>query len=193
MGRVNVISDDRTPGKLDLLIEGLNQQGIVDYKIWEAIIDRKTVTEAINASFKMVVQDAKDRCEKECIIMEDDCYFPAKDGWQYFLKNKPADFDIYISGNYLIHEPEHYKEPLLKVKAYVGNHCIIISEKYYDTFLATPDELHIDTEQSGKGDFYVCYPFAALQRPGFSTNNKAMVNYNAILKQEWVYGTLHNV
>lgn len=122
--------------------------------------------------------------------MEDDVRFPALDGWQYFLKNKPHDFDVYIAGSYLVDNPDSWQPPLIKVNEWVGNHCIIISEKYYDRFLNVSRETHIDTAQRGLGDFYVCFPMAATQRPGFSSNAKQKVNYNALLKPEWVYGTI---
>ena len=37
------------------------------------------------------------------------------------------------------------------------------------------------------GDFKFCYPFPALQRPGFSANNKAIVDYNKILEPKDIY------
>ena len=104
------------------------------------------------------------------------------------MKNKPKEFDVYIAGTYLINRPEDYNSPVIKVDAWVGNHLIIVSERYYDKFLSVPDNEHIDVAQNGLGDFYVCFPFAALQRPGFSSNCKVEVNYNSSLKKEWIYG-----
>jgi len=69
----------------------------------------------------------------------------------------------------------------------------MVHEKFYDTFLGIPDNVHIDTEFNNvKGGYVFCYPFAALQRPGFSVNNKAEVNYNrgCGLKDKDVYGGL---
>lgn len=164
----------------------LKRQGIKDFDIWPCILD-KTVVSSISKSFKMIVEDAKEKGLSEVVIAEDDLSFPAQDGWEYFLKNKPDDFDIYIGGTYLLNQPDSWKGPIVKVDSYVGNHLIIIHEKYYDRFLQTPEDLHIDTAQEGKGDFYVCFPFAALQRPGFSSNSMIPVNYNSMLKQEWIY------
>lgn len=134
----------------------------------------------------MMVRNAMERGDKECCIFEDDIMFPAEDGWEYFLQNKPEDFDIYIGGTYLLDEPDTWKPPLVKVESYVGNHCIIIAEKYYERFLAHPDKDHIDNQRGG--DFYVCFPFAALQRSAWSSNNRATVNYNGLLKDEYVRG-----
>ncbi len=185
---VNIIYDNRRVEKYDLLMAELKRQNIRNYKIWDAIIDRKTVVESINASFKTIVEDAKKSGLSEVIIFEDDVMFPAANGYSYFLTNKPKEFDVYIAGTYLLDDPDSWKPPVVKVKEWVGNQCIIIHERYYDRFLELPGKDHVDTANSGKGDFYVCFPFAALQRPGFSRNNMAMADYNNILKDEYVYG-----
>jgi hypothetical protein len=188
MGTVNIIYDSRRFEKYEPLMNELVRQDIVDYKIWDCVM-LPSVVESINASHKMIIRNAKENGDKECIIWEDDCWIPAADGWEYFLKNKPNDFDIYIGGTYSLNEPDVWKPPLQKVNNYVGNHCIIVHEKYYDRFLSVGDKLHIDTAQEGLGDFYVCFPFAAIQRPGFSANNPGeKVNYNTELKERYVYG-----
>lgn len=184
--KLHIIFDSRRQEKYEPLIQEMNRQGIEDFEIFPCIM-LPDVVSAINASFKMLIRYAKEQGLKEIAIAEDDLFFPASDGWQYFIKNKPDDYDIYVAGNYLINNPEEYAEPLIKVKEYVGNHCIIVNSRYYDKWLSIPDDRHCDTAHSGMGDFYVCFPFAALQRPGFSSNNKTEVNYNAILRPEWIY------
>lgn len=113
--------------------------------------------------------------------MESDVMFPAADGWEYFLKNKPADFDLYLAATYGEFMAAIPCGPNGMMYTYVnrpaGFHCYIIHERYYDTFLNTPPDLHIDDVQTG-GVYKVCYPFAALQRPGWSANAKGNVNYN---------------
>lgn len=183
----NIIHDNRTIGKYPSLIEELIRQGIGKYLIWEAVINKKTVVESINASFKMIVRQAKKSEWKEVLIFEDDIMFPAEDGFKYFLANKPESFDVYIGGTYFLDKPDEWRPPVVKVNEWVGNHCIIIHEKYYDKFLELPDDKHIDTVNSGKGDFYVCFPFAALQRPGFSRNNMAICNYNSQLNENYIH------
>ena len=122
------------------------------------------------------------------MISEDDLYFRNENGFKYFLDNKPDDFDVYIGGSYLIDNRIEYKAPIVKVDGWVGNQLIIIHEKYYDTYLSVPNESHIDTVQQGLGDFYLCFPMPALQRPSKSANNNnELVNYNAILPKEFIY------
>jgi hypothetical protein len=185
---MNIIHDDRFFERFDLLKSELETQGITDYKIFPAIIDRKTVVESINASFKAIVLDAKERGLKEVMIAEDDLYFRNENGFKYFMDNKPDNFDVYIGGTYLIDNRIEYKAPIVKVDGWVGNQLIIINEKYYDTYLSVPNESHIDTVQQGLGDFYLCFPMPALQRPSKSANNNnELVNYNAILPKEFIY------
>ena len=177
--KVNIIFDSRRQEKYDPLINELKNQGIANYTIWPCLI-YPSVVKSINASHKMIVKNAKDNGEPECVLMEDDCYFPAADGWKYFLDNKPEDYDLYLAATYVVTKP---------LKHICGFHLYCVHEKFYEKFLSVPDESHIDTVMdSVKGDFVFCYPFAALQRPGFSANNKSVVNYNLILKKEDIYG-----
>lgn len=190
MDIINVLHDNRLVDRYGWVMEELIKCGISKYRIWDAVIEpTKTTTESVNAGLKQIVQYAKEKGHRECVIWEDDVTFPNKNGWKYFLDNKPKYFDIYIGGSYLIDVPEYdYTPPLVKVKGYVGNHCIIIAEKYYDTFLSSPPTGHIDSDQDGKGDFYVCFPYAALQRPCISGNNgNQLVNWNVILPEGFVY------
>lgn len=183
---VNVIYDNRRMEDEDRLINMFKEHSI-DFALWDAIIDKKTVVESISASHKMIVSWAKSNEWPEVCIAEQDLYFPCIGSWEYFLNNKPDDYDIYVGGNYLLNEPENYTAPYYKLNEYVGNQLIIVSEKYYDRFLSVPDLAHIDTAQKGLGNFYACWPIAALQRPGFSANAGTDVNYNTNLKPEWIY------
>lgn len=185
---LNVIYDDRNISRYEPLMDEIKRQGITDYKIWEAVIDKRTVVESINASQKQIIRWAKETGQKMVWMAEDDLMFPNEKGAEYFLNNIPRDFDVYLAGSYLIDANTQYVSPVTKVKAYVGHHCIIVHEKYYDRFLSVPDDVHIDVAQDGLGDFYLCYPMAALQRPSRSANNNfEMTNYNAILQPEYIY------
>lgn len=183
--KLNIIFDDRRVEKYEPLIGELKRQGITDYEIWPCIL-RPNVVESINASHKMIVRDAKEKELDEVFIAEDDLMFPAKDGWSYFIKNKPKpeDYDIYLAATYV---------PPISNNIICGFHLYAVSAKFYDKFLSIPDKEHIDTAANDlKGNWVFCYPFAALQRPGFSANNSVgsghIVNYNRMIKDEDVYG-----
>jgi hypothetical protein len=174
-------------------MEELQLQQMHPAKIWEPVW-AKRVVESINLSHKAIVQYAKDKGLKEVCICEDDLMFTCAGAWEYFNKNKPDQFDIYVGGTYLIDNPESYAPPRIKVDEYVGNHLIVVSERYYDTFLSVPVLAHIDTVHRGLGEFYVCFPMVALQRPGHSSNVGCDVNYNKEIKPEWRYnGAVHNL
>lgn len=172
MATINIILDERRCERKELLLEEFRQQNITDFKFWDCVI-LPDVVQSINASHKMIVRDAKERGLKEVCIIEDDLEFTCKGAWDYFLKQKPEKYDLYLWGSYLL--------PLSN-NMVCGFQLYFISENFYDKFLYCPDNVHIDTEMDKlDGDIKFCFPFPALQRAGYSANNKAVVNYNDIL------------
>lgn len=184
--RVVVIYDNRRPEKYPLFIEELRLQEINEFEIFPAIVLKHSVVESISSSFKEVIRRAKENGDKEICIMEDDVMFPSLNGWKYFLDNKPESFDIYIGGSFIVDNRLKYEPPLIKVKEYIGNHCIIVNERYYDKWLETDSKNHCDAVHSGNGEFYVCFPFIALQRAGWSANNQSQHNYSFIVPKEYI-------
>lgn len=191
---IHLLYDSRPqPDKLPLVTEELSKQALWLHRTWEPV-PAKTVVESINMSFKKIIRAAKRRNLSEVCIIEDDLMFSSPSAWDYFIANKPKSFDIYIGGNYLLNDPENYTMPHYKLDEYVGNQLIVVSKRYYDRFMEVPNAAHIDTIQKGRGEFYACWPMVALQRPGYSANAGTKVNYNSILKPEWIYnGTVHNL
>jgi hypothetical protein len=175
--KLHVIYDDRRFERFEPLVNELFIQNI-DYQIWKPV-EAKTTVESINKSHKAIVRWAKEMRLPMVAIGEDDLCFPAKDGWRYFLNLMPDSFDLYLACTYT---------PPITNRIICGFHCYVVHERFYDRYLGVPDDCHIDTEISNRGgDFKFCYPFAALQRPGFSANNMAVTNYNGILKPEDIY------
>lgn len=163
----------------------IKRHKIKNYELWPCIIFDNIIS-SISESHKMIVRDAKEKGVKETFIAEDDFWLPADDGLKYFFDNKPDKYHIYSGGNYIsFGRPERHG--LMKVQTIIGLHFYMIHESYYDTFLATDPTKHIDGEQKSD-QMYVIYPFAALQRAGFSANNRDNVNYNIILQPEDVRG-----
>ncbi len=179
--KINVIHDNRLLGRYEALMKEFNEQNIHYYKIWTPVEDSKSVVTSINLSHKQIVAWAKHHGLEEVCIAEDDLMFTAKGGWDWFLKNKPATFDLYLWGSYCM--------PLSNNKV-TGFQLYIIHQKFYDRFLGTPTNVHIDTEMDNlNGDYKYCYPFSALQRPCWSSNNRADTNYNSpnVLKPEDIW------
>lgn len=176
----HIIVNLDNPRPKDDLYHELDKQGI-DAKLWPCVRDSNNVVRSINLSHKQIVAFAQEHCIPEICIMEEDVMFPAPDGWQYFLSNKPAEFDLYLAGAYGLNDAAFARirkgSGAVPIHNFAGLHCYIISESYYNTFLSLPEDQHIDN-QPGLGRFYVCSPMAALQRPGYSYNAKRTVNYN---------------
>lgn len=184
--RIYVLYDDRRPDAMQNVGRELARQGIINYQIFPSIKNTNP-TKSINLSQKEIVKKAKEDGFSEVAILEDDIMFPSTNAWNYFIQNKPKEFDIYLGGTYLMDDKIEYRPYVVKVKEYFGHHCIIVSSNYYDKFLATPDHLDIDTAQANKGNFYVCYPFPALQRPGLSLVTNERVDYNTLINPRHIY------
>lgn len=167
----------------------LDRQGI-DAKFWPCIYDSNNVVRSIGLSHKQIIEFAVKHQIPEICIMEEDVWFPADDGWKYFLANKPDEFDLYLGGAYGLNHRALSKiknrEGAIPIHNFAGLHCYIINESYYGKFLSLPEDKHID-DQPGLGRFFVCAPFAALQAPGWSSNSRTNVNYNTDLDPECVY------
>lgn len=185
-----IIADPhRQQGNLLGTIDHLQEQGI-EFEVFTGLHLEHSVVESINLSHKSIVKIAVEENWPEVCILEEDVWFPSPDGWKYFLANKPPVFDLYLGGVYGLNQGAQKRleqgKGALEVHNFAGLHCYIISERYYQKFLSIPQNVHID-DQPGMGTFFVCYPFAALQRSGWSANNGMIVNYNTQITVEQIY------
>jgi len=177
---MNIIHNQYRPDRWDNLMHELNRQGITEYRIWPSVFD-SPICKGVSRAHKQIVQFAQDVGLPEVIIAEDDIKFPAEDGFKYFLKRKPEDFDLYLGGIYR----GEIKDG--KTDDFSGLHLYIIKQKFYDTFLSINEEKHLDTELKGKGDYHVCYPFAAIQYSGYSDVERAKTNFEGLLTDKLIY------
>ncbi len=180
-----IISNQKRTNRVSRLMNELQAQGITEYKLWPSIeIYNKPRRTGINLAHKQIVEWAMLEMMPEVCIWEDDIRFPAADGWQYYLKNRPQkDFDLYLGGVYRGDIAEDGK-----LTRFTGMHCYIITEQFYDTFLKVPEELDIDGAMSGLGEFYCCNPFACIQWDGWSDNCQCNMDYSHLLKGRKIYG-----
>lgn len=183
---INVINDSRSPDDYPRLIgEFIKQTVTPKYKFWDAIVLKDSVVKSINASHKMIVRWAKENNMPMVAIAEQDIEFTCEKSWQYFLEQMPQDFDVYLGCSYI---KDVNPNTGVAGNLICGFHLYVVHEKFYDAFLSVSDSEHIDTAVGDlKGNFVFCKPFVALQRVGYSANNKTIVNYNAILKEEDIY------
>lgn len=183
MKPINIIFNAGHPevGRLDKLIDELEKQGIMDATdIYPCIRLAESVEASINASHKMLVRMAKVAQLEEVCIMEEDVHFPARDGFFHWIEHRPKVFDIYLAGTYGSRNGDTVQYP-------IGLHCYLIHSRFYDKFLSIDPTKHIDTALEGLGVYKVIYPYAAIQRPGFSANKRKDVDYNIILGPEDIY------
>ncbi len=179
----HIISNAKRPHKVARLHNEMKRQGIEDYRLWPSVhISDKPTRTAISRAHKAIVEWAAEQELPEVCIFEDDIFFPSEDGWQYFLKNKPETYDLYLVG---------ITRGLIEngiTERYTGQFGYFIHERYYDTFLRTDETMDIDGAQSGRGEFRVCYPFAAFCYPGWSDNVKGVMDYTHLIIGREVHG-----
>lgn len=181
---IHIISNPERIIRVNRLHNEMKRQGITDYRLWPAItVSHKPRRTGISRAHKQIVDWAADEGLEEVCIMEDDVWFPAEDGFQYFLQNKPTEYDLYLGG---LSRGDIDSNKI--TKRYSGQFCYFIHERYYDTFLRTDENLDIDGGQSNRGVFKVCYPFAAYCYAGWSDNTQSIMNHHHLLEGKEVYG-----
>jgi len=163
------------------MVEELKRQQISDYEIWDSIY-LKTVKASINAAHKQIVEFAQVARWDEVLIAEDDFVGTHENSFKFFLSKKPTDYDIYLSMIYMGDIDE-----MNCVKEFSGMTMYMVHSRFYDTFLNTDPEEHIDRTLSGLGKFVVCNPFAFIQRNGFSSNTGKEEKYDTLLEGRNLY------
>lgn len=180
----NIISNHKIQVRQQQLHKEMARQGVSDYKLWPSVhIANKPKRTGISRAHKQIVEWALIEQIPEVCIMEDDVWFPATDGFQHFIKNKPEVYDLYLGG---ITRGDIDGNNC--VKRYTGQFAYFIHEKYYTTFLDTDENLDIDGGQSGRGHFVVCNPMACFCYPGWSDNCNGVMDYSHLLIGKELYG-----
>lgn len=171
------------PQRKPLIEKEFAKHNITDYRLWPAIEDRMIRKRGINQAHKQIVIWAKCNNLPEVLIAEDDMVFTAKGAFEYFLENKPTDYDLYLASVYTgtIEEDRTCKD-------FRGMTLYFISSQFYDTFLSTPQNQNIDSALMRLGKYVVCQPFTALQREGYSYHLKIMTTYGHYLINRPIFG-----
>lgn len=155
----------------------MNEQDITTYKVWDGVHDVNRVR-AINKAHKQIVQYAKENQLPEVCIMEDDCVFLGKGAFDYYLQNKPIDYDIWLGGlsNLLKRENDYITD-------FRGMTLYTVHEKFYDAFLSVPETVNIDAGLKELGKYFLCPKIIVSQRAGYSYHKKRHKDYSHLLKQ----------
>lgn len=168
--------------RIPILLNELQRQGINEFSLIDGIHDKTSVVRAINLSHKKIVWQALEDGLPEVCIFEDDIKFIDLGAWDYFLANKPKDFDLYLGGIYL-----GDILPDNTVKSFTALHCYTIHSKFYATFLSTPDNQHLDRSLDNLGDYHVCNPIIAVQHAGWSANTGKEETYDNLLQNRVLF------
>ena len=170
---------DRYPRHVSLTHE-MFRQGLSDFALWPAIID-DPICRGVSRAHKQIVAWALGAGLPEVTVMEDDVKFPSANGYSYYLKHKPKDFDLYLGGIYR----GTIKND--RVKDFSGLHMYTVRAKFYEKFLAADELKHLDTALAGLGDYHVCYPMVAIQYNGYSDVERAKTNFDNLLNDKLIY------
>ena len=173
---VNIIHLPNRIDREESFKKELKEQNISDYQVWEGIVDDKIPARGISNAHKQIVRFARNNSLEEILIAEDDLKFSSKGAFEFFLKNKPKDFDIYLGGIYFGEINAHNE-----VNDFSGLTFYIINHQFFDTFLSIPEHDNLDRCLRNKGRFIVCNPFVVIQYNGFSDNVKKHCNYDNYL------------
>lgn len=181
---LNIISNPKITQRVQLITEELQRQGITDYKFWPSIhIANKPKRTGISRAHKQIIEWALVEQIPEVCVVEDDVWFPANDGFKYFLDKKPEQYDLYLGG---ISRGEIDDQNI--TKRFCGFFCYCVHERFYTRYLGVSEDVDIDGGMADRGLFKVCYPFAAICHPCYSDNQQGVVDYSHLFKGREVYG-----
>ena len=162
----------------------------IPYALWDGIMVKNLPHTGISRSHKQIVQHAKDMGLNLAFIAEDDFKLTSPNSWNHFIDNLPDDFDLYLGGisGGAVNEDDK------TVSSWSGLFFYAISHRFYDVFLACPEEYNIDRWLSGVGlpaiekqlgrkpVYKVCYPMAAITSDGISFKSGSHVNHDHFYK-----------
>lgn len=180
--QLNIIHKSEQVERMKLLKKELEEQCINEYNLWEGIYHSESVVRGINLAHKQIVEWAKENNLGEALIAEDDIKFCGKGAFDFYINNKPDDFDLYLAGVFLGEVDENNV-----TKKFTGMTLYMVNNRFYDEFLSTDEHEHIDIALAYKGVYKVCNPFVATQHNGLSSNSGRYENYNHIFENRKLY------
>ena len=181
--RINIIHLPQRKDRWSVLMEELKSQQVSDYWIWQGITDKFNSTKGISRAHKRIVKHALDMNLNEILIAEDDLKFTADGSFEFYINNKPIDYDLYLASIY------YGKLTNTNiVKDFSGLTFYMINRRFYEKFLSVPEHDNLDRSLREMGKFVVCNPFTVIQHNGFSDNTKEYANYEYCLKNRDLFG-----
>ena len=149
---------------------------------WPAIMDSMISFRGVARAHKSIVRWAKENNLPEVLIAEDDFKLLGKGAFEYYLNNKPADYDLYLGGIF----GGEIKDNI--VPDFAGLSFYMVHSRFYDAFLAANEMNNFDRSLANLGKYVVCNPIIVSQYGGYSDNKKEYVaDYDHLLKQYNTY------
>jgi hypothetical protein len=173
--QINVIHNPfRTDRKV--LLDSEAREHILSLRIWNSVHDELRPFRGINLAHKQIVRWARQEKLPMVCIAEDDFHLTAPGAWEYFIKNIPADFDLYLSGVYCgaVNKDN-------SVVDFCGLHLYIVHERFYSCYLGVDEMTNLDRGLAGRGRYIVSNPFCAIQHDGWSDNKQRYASYGHLL------------
>lgn len=180
---IHLRGTDYSQERFNSFTKEMNEQGIENYKVWDGIHDANKVR-AISRAHKQIVHYAKENNLPEICIAEDDVIFTGKGAFDYYIQNKPTEFDLWLGGcsNVLKKEDDY-------ITNFRGLTLYTVHESFYDKFLSVPETINIDAGLKGLGKYYLSPKVVCSQKSGYSYHKKRHTDYSHLLKQYDVYGS----
>lgn len=169
---LNIIHLPHRRDRFYCLQKELSEQQITNVKIWNRIPDKELPCRGISRAHKQIVSWAKQNKLEEVWIAEDDIEFSAPGAFDYFVSQKPDDFDIYLGGIIWGTIQEDHT-----VKDFAGATLYVASDRFYDTILNLPEDRDFDRAMAGMGKFIICEPMVACQHDGYSDNSRENMDF----------------
>ncbi len=180
---LHIIHDKSNIHRHTRLMDELNNQGIDNYYLWDAIHDGRGSKQGINKAHKQIVSWAAENGLPYVTVAEDDLQFFDKGAYQYFLDNEPKDYDLWLGGIFLGQLDENNE-----TERFTGLTLYRVNYTYFEYFLEAEENEHLDIALCAKGGkFVVCNPFSTRQHNGYSTNEKRYMNYDFMFENRKMY------
>ena len=144
----------------------------IQYKRWDGVL-HITPFVGISIAHKRIIQHAKDNKLESVCVCEDDIEFSSPGAYDYFLKNIPEEYSMYLGCVY--HGEIKADNTVLDFSSLT---LYVVHHSFYDKFLSASPKMHLDRALKMMGKFVVCDPFVCKQIDGYSDNSKKITDYN---------------
>lgn len=141
LSTLNILHPKSRTDRYELLMKQLEEQGIVNYKLWDNPIGQSMQERRgyVNSGHRKIVAFAKENALPYITIAENDITFFDKGAWNYYWDNLPESYDLYLGMVYV-----GTVENARLISDASGFTLYTIHSRFYDFFLSISPDKHID-------------------------------------------------